>query len=162
MKHPATWTAGSPKKWRFGIWKQHQPPLKMKGFSKKVTQKSHQFPHIFFWVKPPFSNIQDLPGTWRIIPVSKWLITMVSKSPNWAYSPSKWLKMAYKWWLLTTYSPPSSITNHRCPCSSVLPFSLRRGLSFFTALDGRGLGRSQLGWMSRKGFVRINGLFHLF
>ena len=25
--------------------------------------------------------------TWRIIPVSKWLITMVSKSPNWAFSP---------------------------------------------------------------------------
>ena len=28
--------------------------------------------------------------TWRIIPFSKWLITMVSKSPNWGYSPSKW------------------------------------------------------------------------
>ena len=25
--------------------------------------------------------------TWRIIPVSKWLITMVSKSPKWCYSP---------------------------------------------------------------------------
>ena len=24
-------------------------------------------------------------STWRIIPVSKWLITMVSKSPNWGY-----------------------------------------------------------------------------
>ena len=31
-------------------------------------------------------------GTWRIIPVSKWLITMVSKSPNWGYSPYKWPK----------------------------------------------------------------------
>ena len=30
--------------------------------------------------------------TWMIIPVSKWLITMVSKSPNWGCSPSKWLK----------------------------------------------------------------------
>ena len=32
--------------------------------------------------------------TWRTIPVSKWLITMVSKSPNWGYSPyklPKWL-----------------------------------------------------------------------
>jgi len=29
--------------------------------------------------------------TWRIIPVSKWLITMVSfKSPSWGYSISKW------------------------------------------------------------------------
>ena len=27
---------------------------------------------------------------WRIIPVSKWLITMVSKSPKWGYSPYKW------------------------------------------------------------------------
>ena len=29
---------------------------------------------------------------WMIIPVSKWSITMVSKSPNWGCSPSKWLK----------------------------------------------------------------------
>ena len=29
-------------------------------------------------------------GTWRIIPVSKWLITMVSKSPKWDCSPYKW------------------------------------------------------------------------
>ena len=29
---------------------------------------------------------------WRIIPFSKWLITMVSKSPNWGYSPCKWPK----------------------------------------------------------------------
>ena len=28
--------------------------------------------------------------TWRIIPVSKWLITMVSKSLKWGYSPYKW------------------------------------------------------------------------
>ena len=28
--------------------------------------------------------------TWRIIPVSKQLATMVSKSPNWGCSPSKW------------------------------------------------------------------------
>ena len=27
--------------------------------------------------------------TWRIIPLSKWLITMVSKSLTWGYSPSK-------------------------------------------------------------------------
>ena len=39
-------------------------------------------------------------------PVSKWLTTMVSKSPKWGYSPYKWPKyaqMAYKWRLLTTY-----------------------------------------------------------
>ena len=28
--------------------------------------------------------------TWRIIPVSKWFITMVNKSPSWGYSLSKW------------------------------------------------------------------------
>ena len=28
-------------------------------------------------------------STWRIIPVCKWLITMVSKSPKWGYSPYK-------------------------------------------------------------------------
>ena len=45
-----------------------------------------------------FSN----PGsvTWRIIPFSKWLVIMVSKSPNWGYSPSKMASMAYEWRLL--------------------------------------------------------------
>ena len=34
------------------------------------------------------------PCTWRTIPVSKWLITMVSKSPNWGYgTPYKWPKL---------------------------------------------------------------------
>ena len=32
-------------------------------------------------------------GTWRIIPVTKWLITMVSKSPKWGCSPYKWPKL---------------------------------------------------------------------
>ena len=30
------------------------------------------------------------PPAWRIIPFSRWLITMVSKSPNWGGSPYKW------------------------------------------------------------------------
>ncbi len=34
----------------------------------------------------------DLNIAWRIIPVSKWLTTMVSKSPKWGYSPYKWPK----------------------------------------------------------------------
>ena len=33
-----------------------------------------------------------LTSAWRIIPFSKWLITMVSESPKWGYSPSKWPK----------------------------------------------------------------------
>ena len=63
---------------------------------------------------PPFRTLQEyfkkeritsgtplgpknfLPSTWRIIPVSKWLITMVSKSPKWGYSPYKWPKWSVK------------------------------------------------------------------
>ena len=36
--------------------------------------------------------LEDPRITWRIIPVSKWLITMVSKSPKWGCSPYKWPK----------------------------------------------------------------------
>ena len=36
------------------------------------------------------------PIAWMIIPVSKWLITMVSKSPKWGYSPYKWPKWLIK------------------------------------------------------------------
>ena len=54
--------------------------------------------------------------TWRIIPFSKWLITMISKSPNWGCSPSKWPK-----WLVnggvTTYLPTGMILQ---VCESVL------------------------------------------
>ena len=39
----------------------------------------------------------------------KWLIAMVSKSPNWGYSPSKLAQMAHKWgdtnYLLTGMIP---------------------------------------------------------
>ena len=42
-------------------------------------------------------------GIWRIIPFSKWLITMVSKSPSRVIPLPSGLKMAYKWGLLTTY-----------------------------------------------------------
>ena len=38
---------------------------------------------------PP--SFQGSPSsTWRIIPFSKWLITIVSKSPKWGGFPSKW------------------------------------------------------------------------
>ena len=49
--------------------------------------------------------------TWRIIPFSKWLITMVSKSPKWSYSPSKWPKWLINraYYPLTKWDdPPSS------------------------------------------------------
>jgi len=47
----------------------------------------------------------------RIIPVSKWLITMVKKSLSKVDPLANGLFMAYKWWLPTTYmswdDPPS-------------------------------------------------------
>ena len=67
-------------------------------------------------------------GTWRIIPVSKWLITMVIvyKSPKdrGCGTPSKWPNfIAYKWGvILTTYDtwddPPSIFTkdSHQPSC----------------------------------------------
>ena len=38
-------------------------------------------------------------STWRIIPGSKWLITMVSKSPKWGYSYSKWPFHGLQMWV---------------------------------------------------------------
>ncbi len=38
-------------------------------------------------------NSPNTNHAWRIIPVRKWLITMVSKSPNWGCSNSKWPKL---------------------------------------------------------------------
>ena len=38
----------------------------------------------------PFSVWWARIPTWRIIPVCKWMITMVSTSPKWGCSPSKW------------------------------------------------------------------------
>ena len=54
--------------------------------------------------------------TWRIIPFSKWLITMVSKSPNWGCSLYKWPKWLINggYQLLTNRDdPPSKIANLR-------------------------------------------------
>ena len=50
--------------------------------------------------------------TWRIIPFSKWLITMISKSPNWGCSPSKWPKWLVNgggYYVLTNWDDPPSM-----------------------------------------------------
>ena len=72
------------------------------------------------YVSLPECNVKRWEGspillshTWRIIPFSKWLITMVSKSPKNRVIPlPNGRFMAYKWGLLTTYEswddPPSS------------------------------------------------------
>ena len=59
-----------------------------------------------------FSNILDksLSCTWRITPLSKWFITMVSKSHKWGYSPYKWLNWLINggYQLLTKWDDPPS------------------------------------------------------
>jgi len=45
-------------------------------------------------------NVGERVDTWRIIPFRNWLITMVSKSPNWGSSLSKWPK-----WLVNGGDP---------------------------------------------------------
>ena len=73
--------------------------------SNKPTYIGDCFPFAKFQDPGSFSNFfpnQDvmeisqprvlLPPAWRIIPFSKGLITMVSKSPKWGCSPYKWPK----------------------------------------------------------------------
>ena len=53
-----------------------------------------------------FFKTSGLNGTWRIMPVSKWLITMVIVSPLRMGLGDPFLNglfMAYKWGILTTY-----------------------------------------------------------
>ena len=59
----------------------------------------------------PEGNFHGHP-TWRIIPFSKWLITMISKSPNWGCSLSKWPKWLINgvYYLLTNWDDPPSST----------------------------------------------------
>ena len=55
--------------------------------------------------------------TWRIIPISKWLITMVRKSPTWGYCPSKspkWL-LSGGYYLLTNWDDPPSMVHVNLP-----------------------------------------------
>ena len=49
-------------------------------------------------------------STWRIIPVGKWLVSMVSKSPKQGCSPSKWPKWLINvgYYLLTNSDDPPS------------------------------------------------------
>ena len=54
---------------------------------------------------PPRTPVAKSRFTWMIIPVSKWLIAMVSKSPKWGCSPSKWLK-----WLINGGDPNHLLT----------------------------------------------------
>ena len=55
---------------------------------KTIRAVLHQ-PCLFIWNERRHPTTSSL-AAWRIIPVSKWLITIVSKSPKWGYSPYKW------------------------------------------------------------------------
>ena len=61
--------------------------------------------------------------TWRIIPFSKWLITVVSKSPNWGCSPSKWPTLLFNggYQLTTNWGDPPNIAHDPCMCSIIYP-----------------------------------------
>ena len=63
----------------------YPPPQKKK--RSRIMAPFGWYPCVNYW-----ANSMGLLPTWRIIPVSKWLITMVSKSPKWGYSPYKWPK----------------------------------------------------------------------
>ena len=58
----------------------------------------------------PVKICKNVHHAWRIIPVGKWLITMVSKSPKWGYSPYKWPKWLINggYYLLTKWDDPPS------------------------------------------------------
>ena len=60
----------------------------------------------------PLFSFSRYPNTWRIIPVRKWLMTMVNKSRMVVPLPNGFF-IAYTWRLLTTYKSwddPPSIT----------------------------------------------------
>ena len=105
-------TFSSPDRWRSwrSLWKRscktHHP---QKGHPKELPDLRH--PETFvakrdapFVTKKNTKCIQ-MSSTWRIIPFSKWLITMVNKSPKWDCFPKKNAppQRANKWGLLTTY-----------------------------------------------------------
>ena len=61
-------------------WTEFFPPLTLGSFQPMMAPRTS--PGWEMWSVP----------AWRIIPFSKWLITMVSKSPNWGCSLYKWPK----------------------------------------------------------------------
>ena len=85
-----------------------------------VSSDGGAFPTHWKWVgflKSPLLRIPKIHVlghiwilTWRIIPVIKWLITMISKSPKQACSPSTWPKWLINggYQLLTNWDDPPS------------------------------------------------------
>ena len=83
--------------------------------------------------------------------MSKWLVTMVSKSPKWGYSPYKLpFHGLYMGVILTTYKswddPPSSLYFLSHPGSSHTILSLSEAKRFFAELKAGDLGRALGPW----------------
>ncbi len=115
-------------RWLFGISAINSSAL-FGFFSYFMTPGEFQWPltnSLLWW--PLFQGVK-VPGTWRTIPLSKWLITMVSKSPKWCYSPytlPKWLINGGYQLLTNWHDPPSMFLT-----SSKLTASVGPGLVFF-------------------------------
>ena len=72
----------------------------------RVVSKSATYRQSLTWLSRTLrdgSDRKEMVSYLEDHPISKWLISMVSKSPNWGCSLYKWPFMAYKWWLLSTY-----------------------------------------------------------
>ncbi len=102
-------------RWFFSVFQRQKSPSKVKldkndGLcqifylhSRKLTWQWKMDPLKMYFLlnMGVFYCYVSLPeGTWRTIPDNKWLITMVSKSPKWGYSPHKWPK-----WLVNRGDP---------------------------------------------------------
>ena len=82
---------------------------------------------ISFQVDIVVDIVVDMISTSRIIPVSKWFITMVRKSPNWCCSPSKWFE-----WLI------NGVTNHLL---TGMILQVGGGVSWFSSFAALFVGR---------------------
>ena len=75
-----------------GMLLQQLVPIKST-WNVKYTPQTQTTKAAVSWSLASFGACEGSEGpAWRIIPFRKWLITMVSKSPKWGYSPSKWPK----------------------------------------------------------------------
>ena len=106
--------------------------------------------------------------TWRIIPVSKWLVTMVSKCPKDRVVPlPNGRFMAYKWGLLTTYETWDDPPSNKVPqMENPETHSNGARLAVLEIFTSGGEGRPESIWSFQvgygAGFQRLGGGFKYF